>query len=640
MSGTLEDEDMLEMEEHGMALDEEKKRVKCNYCGREMSGGFVCLRRHLIASGKGPHCCSEASQIIKSRLRKTERLRKQVDQLTHPHLPLKRHLSFSSSSSSSSPLHINCQTNAASISPKNGKISISEPSVPITCIPEQIEVDIAMEQDTTIPVSKKEVNDKDPVNFAEKAVGDFFLEAGLDPIKVNLPSFKNMIDVAIAYGPQFRAPSSEDINGWILQQQVRETLAHANRMKACWKETSCTILLDTWVGQAGRSLISFLVSCAQGTVFLRSVDVSDDIHDVDAMFFLMCKIIEEVGKENVVQVITHDVSPHMQDIGHRVMDKYNIYWNLCADYCIDLMLGKIAEMERVSQVLSIAKAFTCFIYSREGPLQLLHKRLNGINLVKPGCWRNVAQFVTLDSIVSHRDNLRGMFNSPSWTSASWASRHQATTIVEKLKHDAFWVSASKILKVTNPLIGVLNFIFGPEQTPMATLYDALDHAKEVIKSKLGGEEKVFSPYWNIIDDIWDHYLHSSIHAAGCFLNPALSYVAEFSGRDRNEDEDEEITKGLYDCNTRMAGDLREATEVFRQLDAYKLHSGAFSDFEAMIRTKTVPAGKWNVLFSSYALVPFFFGFFLLFFMVGYYLFFLIEMTIRLYYNLLYVNLKI
>jgi Protein of unknown function (DUF 659) len=608
MSGTLEDEDAVEMEEHGIALDEEKKRVKCSYCGMEMNGGFVCLRRHLTASGKGLRCCSQAPQTIKSRLRKTERLRKQVDQLTHPNLPLKRHLSFCPSSSSSSPLHFSCRGDAASISPKNGKIFISEASVPITCAPEHIKVAVVMEQSTTTPVTKKEANDKDLVNFVEKAIGDFFLEAGVDPIKVNLPSFKKMLDAAVAYGSQFRVPFSEDISERILQQQVREALAYANCMKVCWSETSCTILLDTWADQGGRSLISFLVSCAQGTVFLRSVDISDDIHDVDAMFFLMGKIIEEVGKENVVQVITHDVSPHMQDIGHRVMEKYNIYWNLCADYCIDLMLGKIAEMERVSKVLDIAKAFTCFIYSREGPLQFLNKHLNGINLVKPGRWRNVAQFMTLNSILLHQDNLIRMFNSPSWTSASWASRPQATSIVEKLKRDNFWVSASKILKVTNPLIDVLNFIFGPEQTPMGTLYDALDHAKEIIKSELGGEEEVFSPYWDIIDDIWDHYLHSSIHAAGCFLNPALSYVAEFSDKDRSEDEDEEIIKGLYDCNTRMAGDLREATEVFRQIDAYKLHYGAFSDFEAMIRTKTVPAGKWNVSFSSYALVPLHFWF--------------------------------
>lgn len=591
MSGTLEDEDALEMEEHGLALDEEKKIVKCNYCGWEINGGFVYLRRHLTASGKGLHCCSQVPQVIKSRLRKTERLRKQVDQLTHPHLPLKRHLSFPAASSSSSPLRNSCQTNTAPTSPKNGKRILSEPTTPITCTPAEMNVAIGMEQGETIPLFKKEANGQDLVNFAEKAVGDFFLEAGVDPIKVNLPSFKKMIDAAIASGSQFRAPSSEGISGRILQQQVRETLAHANRMRESWKETRCTILLDTWVDQAGRSLISFLASCAQGTVFLRSVDVSDDIKDVDAMFFLMCKVIEEVGKENVVQVITHDGSPHMQATGHRVMEKYRIYWNLCAEYCIDLMLGKIAEMERVSQVLDLAKALICFIYSREGPLQLLHKHLKGKILIRPGRWRNVAQFMTLDSIVLHREDLTGMFNSPSWTSTSWASIPHATNIVEKLKRDSFWVSASKILKVTNPIIGVSNLIFGSDKAPMGTLYDALDRAKEVIKSGLGGEEKVFLPYWNIIDDIWDHYLHNSMHAAGCFLNPAVSYMADFADKDRNEDEDEEITKGLYDCNTRMARDLHEASEVFRQFDAYKLHSGGFSDFEAMIRTQTVPPGK-------------------------------------------------
>ena len=43
--------------EHGIAQDERKKKVKCNYCGKIVSGGIFRLKQHLARlSGEVTHC--------------------------------------------------------------------------------------------------------------------------------------------------------------------------------------------------------------------------------------------------------------------------------------------------------------------------------------------------------------------------------------------------------------------------------------------------------------------------------------------------------------------------------------------------------------------------------------------------------
>lgn len=43
--------------EHGIAQDERKKKVKCNYCGKIVSGGIFRLKQHLAGiSGEVTHC--------------------------------------------------------------------------------------------------------------------------------------------------------------------------------------------------------------------------------------------------------------------------------------------------------------------------------------------------------------------------------------------------------------------------------------------------------------------------------------------------------------------------------------------------------------------------------------------------------
>jgi len=63
-------------------------------------------------------------------------------------------------------------------------------------------------------------------------------------------------------------------------------------------------MADTWKEDVqGRTLINFLVSCPRGTHFISTIDATDIAEDVTNLFKVFDKVVEEVGEENVVQVL-------------------------------------------------------------------------------------------------------------------------------------------------------------------------------------------------------------------------------------------------------------------------------------------------------------------------------------------------
>ncbi|XP_020267293.1 uncharacterized protein LOC109842810 isoform X2 [Asparagus officinalis] len=579
------------IESHGSALDKEKNRVKCNYCDKVVRG-FNRLKHHLGGVGHDVVACTQVSDDIKQNMknslleRKKERLLKEVGDLYHPDLPLKRNISPPSSNELrcskpklSPPLtsaneHLASAAGPQETSNRTGGGSDGQSTQPTPFSIKIEDVDV---------VIKEEMKD-DSVLVAAKCIGRFFYEAGIDLNSIKLPSFQRMIDAAINCGLGFKVPKYDELKGWILEADLKEVKGHVDEVKSSWEKTGCSILLDCWTDQRGRSLIAFLVDCPRGTIFLRSVDASDAVRDVDALFLLFSKVIEEVGVQNIVQVISHDPTCYMEAVGKKVEEKYStIFWTLCADHCINFILERISATEHVQEVLGKAKTITQFIYSHALPLELMKKYIQGKELVRTSRLKSVAPFITLENMMSERENLMNMFNSSTWEMSQWASKTKGKTVCELVKNPSFWASVADILKVTNPLIGVLHQINGSDAAPMGFLYDSMDRAKEEIKRNLGGEEARCEPFWIIIDEIWNYHLHSHLHSAGYYLNPSLFYSDDFF-------VDTEVTNGIVHSIVRMIGHQHNQHQAVLQLDAYRSAIGRFDDKTAIDQRSKVPPG--------------------------------------------------
>ena len=68
---------------------------------------------------------------------------------------------------------------------------------------------------------------------------------------------------------------------------------------------------DGWTNRKERTLVNFFVNCSKGTMFMQSIDASSMIKTGEKMFELLDKWVEQVGEENVIQVITDNHSSYV-----------------------------------------------------------------------------------------------------------------------------------------------------------------------------------------------------------------------------------------------------------------------------------------------------------------------------------------
>ncbi|XP_039023290.1 uncharacterized protein LOC120155895 [Hibiscus syriacus] len=91
-------------------------------------------------------------------------------------------------------------------------------------------------------------------------------------------------------------------------EQVREWV---NELKTHWKQLGATLMCDGWTNSLNQMhIINFLVYCSKGTVFWKSVDVSSVRSRLD-------KVIEEIGEEYIIQIVT-DNEAAMKATGKKI----------------------------------------------------------------------------------------------------------------------------------------------------------------------------------------------------------------------------------------------------------------------------------------------------------------------------------
>jgi hypothetical protein len=124
------------------------------------------------------------------------------------------------------------------------------------------------------------------------------------------------------------------------------------------------------------------------------------------------------------------------------------------------------------------------------------------------------------------------------------------------------------VKITEPLVRVLRLVYGDEKPAMGYLYEAMDRAKEEIKVRMKHKVSLYGPYVQVIDARWDKQLYSHLHAACCFLNPAIYFRPTFTKKN-------EVHRGLLATIMRLVHDPEIQDKISSQLDEYKKSIGDF-----------------------------------------------------------------
>ena len=78
--------------------------------------------------------------------------------------------------------------------------------------------------------------------------------------------------------------------------------------KSTWKERGVTIVSDGWSDPTRKPLINFIATSGSGPIFLKVVNCFGEVKDRFFISDLMKDVINEVGHQNVVQIITDNAA--------------------------------------------------------------------------------------------------------------------------------------------------------------------------------------------------------------------------------------------------------------------------------------------------------------------------------------------
>ena len=107
------------------------------------------------------------------------------------------------------------------------------------------------------------------------------------------------------------------------------------------------------------------------------VDTSNISKIADKVFKMLDAIMERIGEENFVQVMTNNAANY-KAAGQLLMAKIKLFWTPYATPCIDLILKDFEKKLEVHQV-TIAKGrrVTSYIYSRTILISILRHFTKG-----------------------------------------------------------------------------------------------------------------------------------------------------------------------------------------------------------------------------------------------------------------------
>lgn len=307
--------------EHCIAQDERKKKVKCNYCDKIVSGGINRFKQHLARIPGEVAPCKHAPEEVYLKIKDNMKWHRTGRKQRRP--DAKEILTFYPQSDNEdeedeqveADLHLIRKERLIDADGRLGKdlrktfkgVSPSTVSEPLLKRSRLDSIFLNTFKGQT-PESFKQVKVKTGSNKKSRkevisAICKFFYHAGVPLQAANSLYFHKMLELVGQYGYGLVGPPSQLISGRFLQEEIATLKSYLVECKASWAITGCSILADSWRDTRGRTLINFLSSGPNGMYFVSSADATEVVEDAFSLFKLLDKVVEEIGEDNVVQVI-------------------------------------------------------------------------------------------------------------------------------------------------------------------------------------------------------------------------------------------------------------------------------------------------------------------------------------------------
>ncbi|KAL5706427.1 hypothetical protein ACHQM5_024595 [Ranunculus cassubicifolius] len=589
--------------EHGVAQDERKKKVKCNYCEKIVSGGINRFKQHLARIPGEVASCKNAPEEVYLKIKDNMKWHRTGRRNRRPEAKDVTGFSLQSDNDEDEeqdedPVHFRSKEKLLICDKSFGKDTRKRLRGRSPCSGTELQLKRPKLDYANVKTPKshapafykplKSITDRKTQKDMISAISKFFYHAAVPPQVASSPYFYRMLELVSQYGQQgLKGISSSLISGQYLQDEISTIKQYFGEIKASSMVTGCTIMADSWKDAQGKTLINFLVSCPRGVYFVTSVDVTDIVEDPTSLFKLLDKVVDEMGEENVVQVITENTASY-RAAGKMLEEKRrSLFWTPCAVYCIDRILEDFLKIKWVGECMDKGKKITKFIYNRAWLWNLMKNEFTGSREVLcPAVTKCATSFVTLQCLLDHRTNLKRMFQSNKWHCSRFSKLDEGKEVENIVLNSMFWKKVQYVRKSVEPVLQVLLKMDIDGNLSMASIYNDMYRAKLAIKVIHGDDVRKYGPFWSAIDNHWSSF-HHPLYMAAYFLNPSYRYRPDFV-------EHIEATRGNNECIVRLEPDSGRRVSASMQITDFRLAKADFgTELAVGTRTELDPAAWWQ-----------------------------------------------
>ncbi|XP_057750262.1 uncharacterized protein LOC130968812 [Arachis stenosperma] len=599
--------------EHGVAQDERKKKVKCNYCEKIVSGGINRFKQHLARIPGEVAPCKNAPEEVYLKIK--ENMKWHRTGRRHRQPEAKELIPFYAKSVNDddddeeeedeyeqmedASHHVNKETLIDVDNRLSKDFRKTFKAMPPSTGPEPV-----LRRSRLDNIYLKLPKNQPPQAFNQvkvktgptkklrkeviSTICKFFYHAGIPVQAADSLYFHKMLEVVGQYGQGLVCPPSQLMSGRFLQEEIDSIRNYLVEYKASWAITGCSVMADSWRDVQGRTIINFLVSCPHGVYFVSSVDATNVVEDAPNLFKLLDKVVEEIGEENVVQVITEN-TPNYKTAGKMLEEKRrNLFWTPCATYCINRILEDFMKIRCVEECIEKGQKITKLIYNQIWLLNLMKNEFTeGQELLNTAGTQYASSFATLRSLLDHRVGLKRMFLSNKWISCRFSRTNEGKEVEKIVLNVTFWKKMQYVRKSVDPIMHVLQKVCSGESFSMPYIYNDMYRAKLAIKSVNGDDARKYEPFWKVIDSHCNSLFCHPLYLAAYFLNPSYRYRQDFVAHS-------EVVRGLNECIVRLEPDNMRRISASMQIAHYNSAQDDFgTELAISTRTDLEPAAWWQ-----------------------------------------------
>ncbi|XXG79431.1 hypothetical protein AAC387_Pa09g0501 [Persea americana] len=340
-----------------------------------------------------------------------------------------------------------------------------------------------------------------------------------------------------------------------------------------------------------------------GPMFLKAVDCTGEIKYKFFIYGLLKEAIEDVGPQNVIQVIT-DNAKNCVGAGHLIETQFeNIVWTPCVVHTLNIALQNICmakniennqlTYEECSWITDLSKDVVFvknYIMNHSMRLTIFNEFVP-LKLLSVASTRFASVLVMLKRFKLIKGSLQAMVISEKWSLYKDDDKEKAKAVKDFVLDDIWWDKMTYVLSFTAPIYGMLR-VCDTDRPCLHLVYDMWDTMIEKVKGaiyrhegkRLDETSTFYDVVHKILVDRWNKN-NTPLHCLAHSLNPR--YYSEH---------------WLHEDPSRVAPHrtMEERKRIIKEFADFSSKSGEFADVDSIRDRHDMDPKSWWVTYGACA----------------------------------------